>query len=588
MKSIYNITKCWRKIALLMVVAIQMSSCQDFLHTTPVDFATPTAYYNSQPALTSALVGIYSPLLQNDTYGYAIPIWQEDVTDEGYFTTNGNTVSASNDVAVNLQSYTSTVPTNFWRNCYVGIERANLLIANIGNAQGVDTSFVKAVLSEAKFLRGYYHFMLVQNFGDVPLKITPTRDATQTNVPRTPSKDVYAQIIKDMTEAEAGLPTYQNATYSNSTSRITKTAAEAILARVCLYMAGNPINDNTKYADAQFWANKVISSGLHSLYSMTDTVANVKNLRGQMLAYPASTASNPFYPAYKNNGYAQLFLNMATNVYSPRESMWEIDANSVSNTIYNMNTNVGCQTGISDANDAVTGGCVPYTWIHQYLYDLYASGDLRRDWAISPYGITGATGVRYFYTTKNSAAGKPDVLNRSVGKWRREYEPVPAGWSAKPKWNTQFNFPVIRYSDVLLMLCEAIVMTTSGSTGSCTDATALDAINQVRRRAFGLNPTTASATYDLTSVTLDEIQKERARELCFEGVRKADLIRWGIYLQRMQEVLTLDNNSYPVANRIFAVVSPQNTVTGGTKVLLWPIPSSEMLVNTAATQNPGY
>ena len=577
MKSIDNITKNCKKIALLIGVAIQLTACESFLDTTPTDFMTPTNFYRSQSQLTAALMGIYSPLLNWETYGFAIPGLQQCVTDEGYY--NNTAVVPQNDVGLNIQAYTSQVPNNFWKQCYVGIERANQLIAHIGNAQNTDTTFIKAVYNEAKFLRGYYHFLLVQNYGDVPLKITPTTDATVTNIARTPAVDVYNQIIKDMTEAEAGLPTYQNDIYAGSTSRITKTAAQAILARVCLYMAGNPINDNTKYADAFYWANKVKDSGIHSLYTMTDTVANVINLRGMKLSYPVTNGN----PAYKNNGYAQIFVNMASNKYSPKESMWEIDATVSSSTAYAYNTYLGTQVGLTVTNnDPIIGTGGSYVNVHQYLFDLYATGDYRRDWAIAPYSLnyTPATNtcVRAFYTANQA-------LNRPVGKWRREYEPIGLGLTVKPKWNTQINFPVIRYADVLLMLCEA-EFKMNGPT-----PTAMDAINQVRRRAFGFDPLTANATVDLTAatLTLDEIQKERARELCFEGVRKADLIRWGIYIQRMQDIITnINTKGQPSYNRTTALMSPQNTLNAGLKVLLWPIPSSEVLVNTAITQNPGY
>ncbi|MDP4269299.1 MAG: RagB/SusD family nutrient uptake outer membrane protein [Bacteroidota bacterium] len=581
MKSIYKRLKTAKKITLLFLVVIQLSACESFLETTPTDFLSPQNFYSSQPQLTAALLGVYSPLLNWETYGFAIPCLQECVTDEGFY--NTAIIVSNNDVGLNTQAYTSYTPNLFWKQCYTGIERANQLIANIGNAQNVDTTFIKAVKSEAKFLRGYYHFMLVQNFGDVPLKISPTTDATVTNIARTPAAEVYKQILQDMTEAEAGLPTYQSDIYAGSTSRITKTAAEGILARVCLYMAGYPINDNSKYAAALTWAQKVKDSGIHSLYTMADTVANVINLRGMKLAYPTTNGN----PAYKNNGYAQLFLNMTTNKYSPRESMWEIDASIVSSTSYAYNTYLGTQVGIAIyGNDPILGTCSPYINVHQYLFNLYATGDLRRDWAIAPYTIsyTAATNTsaRSFYTANQS-------LNRSVGKWRREYEPLGAGLTTKPKWNSQINFPVIRYADVLLMLCEA-EFKINGAT-----PIALDAINQVRRRAFGASTqadiTTPNASVDLTAatLTLDEIQKERARELCFEGVRKADLIRWGIYMQRMQDIITNVNSvGQPSGWRSNALMSPQNTINAGPKVLLWPIPSSEVLVNTAITQNPGY
>ena len=159
------------------------------------------------------------------------------------------------------------------------------------------------------------------------------------------------------------------------------------------------------------------------------------------------------------------------------------------------------------------------------------------------------------------------------------------GFTTKPAWNTQINFPVIRYSDVLLMLCEA-EFKINGAT-----PTALDAINQVRRRAFGFDPLIPNAKVDLTApkLTLDGIQKERSRELCFEGLRRADLIRWGIYMQRLQEVINYDNTKgNPSGNRYLAIISPNNALTAGNKILLWPIPSSEVLVNQSITQNPGY
>jgi hypothetical protein len=171
-----------------------------------------------------------------------------------------------------------------------------------------------------------------------------------------------------------------------------------------------------------------------------------------------------------------------------------------------------------------------YGVLCQRFYNKYKEGDLRRDWAIAPYYNQNVTiappNPRLFY---NATAGKQDILNRQVGKWRREYEPLGAGLTVKPGWGTQFNFPLLRYADVLLMQAEAEYMINGSSD------LALSAINQVSRRAYGFDPLTPNVKSDFSTITLADIQDERQRELCFEVNRKGDLVRWGIYLQRIQD-----------------------------------------------------
>ena len=113
-----------------------------------------------------------------------------------------------------------------------------------------------------------------------------------------------------------------------------------------------------------------------------------------------------------------------------------------------------------------------------------------------------------------SATGYVNVYSRGIGKWRREYEvnyPTP-----REQYNNSCNFPILRYADVLLMTAEGALLK-SGTTGaSVTDGVGY--INQIRNRAGLAN----ISGYDLAY-----IQDERSRELCFEGVRRMDLIRWG-------------------------------------------------------------
>src|SRR5690606_26166267 len=111
------------------------------------------------------------------------------------------------------------------------------------------------IKGETLFLRAYYYFLLVSYWGDVPLLLEPTSSVAQTDNPRTPSKEVYEQIIQDMTEAEALVKRVQDV---SNAGQINKSAVRGILARVCLYMAGAPLKDTSKYELAAYWAKKIM------------------------------------------------------------------------------------------------------------------------------------------------------------------------------------------------------------------------------------------------------------------------------------------------------------------------------------------
>lgn len=564
----------------LFFLSIIVSSCKKFLDTKPTDFVEPKEFYQNEQQLTSSLASIYATFtngLNNapglSTYSYFKSILADGINDEGYcpYTFNSGTQFANNQF-----DYTNPEINQFWQVIYNGINLANnMLAAKSQVSSSVDSTTVNALMAEAQFLRGYFYFLLVQHYGDVPLRLKPTSLPTEINTPSTPIKDVYAQIINDMSSAEPYL--YKaNSSKIRGTSRVTQTVADGILARVCLFMAGAApvgLSDNSQYANALMWLQKVQQSGFHGLLTNSDTTANQTNLNGTPLAYSAINGN----PSYSNNGYAQVFLNEAKGIYNSKETMWEVTYAASNNLRMGY---IGSQIGIT-CGDLTLGNNTFYRSPQHYLYNLYGAGDLRRDWNIAPYSFgTGPVASRTFYI--GTPGTTIQILSRPVGKWRREYEPITM-WTPKQKWNTIISFPLLRYSDVLLMLSEA-ELKVNGSTGI-----ALTAINQVRRRAYGLDINTPNSAVDLSVVTLSDIQAERARELAFESLRTQDLKRWGIYMQRLQDVINFNNTQgFPTGNRTAANTGALNAIAGGNKFLLWPIPSSEILVNKAIIQNQGW
>lgn len=529
----------------LLIFSVSLAGCKKFLDTKPTDNAAPNFYYSNEAELNSALIGVYDPLSSATLYGNNVFTFLDACTDESFFARS----SGANTIGVQTYTHNFSDPTisGFWGELYQGIERANLLIANI-NKPDMDETKRKEILGQVLFLRGYYHFELVKNFGDIPLKLTPTSSVTEVNFPRTPAKDVYAQIIKDMSEAEAILPT---AASLGTASRVSKTTAQGILSRVCLFAAGYPVGDATRYAEALSWSSKVQASGAHSL---------IEN-------YDASLT---------NTAYSQAFINHVQDKYNIRESMWEAEFSGNRSDAYFETGRNGNTNGIAFApatNFEDTGYCYGFIGVTKHLYDLYGNGDLRKDWAIAPYNYNNTTLARRYFTPTQ-------IYNRNPGKWRRSFELL----KPKNKNHTPTNFPLLRYADVLLMLAEAENQVNGPTT------IAYDAINMVRRRGYGLPAAAPSLVADLpTGLSPADFQKavrdERSRELCFEALRRNDLIRWGIFVTTMNDIGNEITNTAP-GNFKYAATGGLNVAN---RHLLFPIPAAEMSVNKAITENnPGW
>ncbi|AXY73096.1 RagB/SusD family nutrient uptake outer membrane protein [Paraflavitalea soli] len=536
------------KRLLLLLLSLQvLAACNKVLDKKPTDFVEPGNYYNSESELNLALAATYDVL--GNEYLYCSSLWYQlgICTDEAFYAYSSNSYSAP---MFYQYDYTNVYIMGLWQQSYIGIERANLLIANINKAK-MDEGKRQAILGEALFLRAFYHFLLVSNYGNVPLKLTPSADVNSVNVPATPAKEVYEKILADMKEAEGKVRTI---TDIGNSSRVSRTAIQGIIARVCLNMAGYPILDQSKYAEALHWTQEVMKSNEHALRTT--------------------------YGATTNSAYSQIFINQSQDIYDTKECIWEADFNTNgNNTSYWEMGKLGTMNlGCNNFDTGFAGGNIKTTI---KLYNLYGAGDLRRDWVIAPFYFSSSsatTAVRTNYTASN-------IIGREAGKWRRYYE-----LSSPPKqqYVNGTNFPILRFADVLLMLAEADNEVNNGPT-----AAAYDAINQVRRRAYGLPLADVSAVADLpASLSKDQfkqaIMDERARELCFEGLRKSDLIRWGVFTQVMSAMVTEINNSNASATNKSRWITGYFTAASSPRYLLLPVPSLEINVNKALTQNPGW
>lgn len=545
------------------LVAMLSSSCEDFLNTKPIDKIGKEQYFTNEEGLLQGLAGVYDPLGSASLYGEALYTKLEACTDEGFYARSAQ----KTDPMVYVFNPTDPIVSNMWNTLYDGLNRANDLIANI-NLPTMDEEKRQVILGEAMFLRGYYHFMLVKGFGSVPMKTSPTTTPNGTQQPATPIAEIYAQILKDMTEAEAKVSTSTSYGYS---SRVSKTVVQGILSRVCLTMAGYPLNDTAKYKDALSWSKKVIDSGEHAL-NVTFNPDPIYN------AFNPSVAGK-----IANNGYRQIFINHVQDIYDVKESMWEIDFKGNRGDGFFETSRLGNTNGITFTGAALFNKIgYSYGFIRGTgrLFNKFGEGDLRRDWVLTTYTFNNTTGAKVAIVKKTGAAASEFPYGRDCGKWRREYE----GPLSKEKNHTPNNFPVLRYADVLLMMAEA-ENKVNGPT-----AVAYSAVNQVRRRGYGLPIGTVSALADLPAglSTVDfqlAVEDERMRELCFEGTRKSDLIRWNKFVQTMNSVGAEMSTAPTLVNQQYGGFGGSNVEA---KHLLYPIPSREIASNKELKQNEGW
>ena len=567
MKRIFN------RILVLAGLGAALSSCS-FLEVEPHVICSET-FYNSASEVQYGLAGVYGVMSNEQLYGNFYSVMCSNVDDLCYF----NREQSNNLLQFQRHSAGTSQIYDIWIELYQGINNANAFMEAV-----VKTDFDKdgAAFNEARFLRAYYHFLLAQAWGNVPLRTSAVVSPSEVMIAATPQYEVLKWAADEMEACVAKADT----SLVNAPSRITRTTVQGILSRVYLFMAGATVGagdaEKTEYlTNAMNHAFDVIDSEKHQL----------------------------------NPDYSEVFKNMIMDKYDTKyyESMWEVDFLGDRSSAENWsNGRIGDVIGLqSTGDDGYQSWNCNYSY-GQYdgslkLWDLYWSidrtadeselpvvTDKRQEWNMPPYnyagnekyppygsGLTSGKSLKgidkapYVYdnvSTSSNPLAAPAI--RNCGKYRREV--IYEGQKTAKLLYTTINYPLLRYSDVLLMYAEA-----SNELNGVTQA-AYDCVKAVRDRA-GVK-TNEMASYDQEAFR-QLVRNERGRELCFESLRKYDLIRWGIYVSEMNNytLWTADerwanNAKAERAASMGSYVKPMHVVL--------PIPSIELGVNDKLVQNP--
>lgn len=535
MKYISTITKA----AVLAAIIAGSSSCKEFLTVEPKSSWVTEAFYQNSDEVKLGLAGIYSYLGQDATYGQVMSAMFEAGTDEGQYNRTNNNWS------IGLFTHTPADANiaSAWLTIYKGIDAANNFIDKVPNTPGMTEAQQNAYLGEAYFLRGLFYFELARWWGEVPLRTKPTGSTSDNDMAASPLEKVYEQIISDLSFASQNLPHAKN---QSEPGHASKMAAHGLLARVYLTMAGYPLQKTEMYAKASAECDAVIADGWHQL----------------------------------NPSYKQVFMNYITNKYDRNESMFEVEFAMMRDQGIREDGRIGQINGVQFYYYPTQTEPFAYAMVQATvkLKKIYDAADQRASWNVADFIC--------------NSAGKITKITNDVlywpGKFRR-WEPVVIGdikagtGSYKVLENTPtpdknftgINYPILRYADILLMKAEC-------ENEINGPANAYLYLNQVRNRA-GLANIDQSKTNDKNSFR-KEIQNERMREFCFEGLRKQDLIRWNILGESLAELnQMIDASNGSSTNKTIFKRAGENFNPSKHKIL--PYPLQETVMNQALNQH---
>lgn len=536
--------KIYKSIFCMITLSLVMSSCDGFLKEEPLDEKTAGQFWKTESDAKTAVNALYFggvPYLNNiDVDGGWTPkatMWGGimsglfvDKRKDRTFTT------ASEGGNFNIEAFDATA-RKLWSEFYIGISRANFVIANIPTMTNVlSETQINNFVAQGKFFRAYAYYYLVKEFGDVPYVDKPYTSLNGIYVERTPSVDVYKHIEEDLLSIISGDVLANKAFYANG-CYVTKPMAQTLLAQVYLQWAGAPLNGgNEYYTKAANMALEVVKGGQHALIQ------------------PEGSSDD---------------LNSAYNVIKTTKSSNEIIfAKEYNQTSYNVGNSYACRSIGTDAFQwgiFKPGGDV--------LYNAYLPCDMLIN-SYAPGDIRGHEKQFFFreYTYKIGENTITSTLN-NVGNWAWLDENA-----LKTGKDGDYNMPTFRYAEVLLIAAEGLART--GKEGD-----ARTYLNQVRKRA-GLADETAAG-----DALIQSILTERFHEFPLEFKIWDDIRRTRLYPEA-------DGNQSGKLKWVpLATAKIQNKPDGSIKVgaipeyaLLWPIPLSEMQANPSLQghQNPGW
>lgn len=474
-----------------LVIFSTSISCSDFLDAENISSSDESQQFDSTADTFTALIGVYNQIIGDDAYGQRLNL---------YFPQSADDFKLSGDYNCNdrrgISTYgacTSNPDLNRpFLKLYSGIERANLCIKNIPlspvyqTGSAADKALMDRYLGEALTLRAQFYFDLIKNWGDVPMQMVPSSDLETVYLPKTDRDVIYDKIIADLATASALVPWKSKSNTSNT--RITKAAVKGLRARIALARAGYSLrreprvmakgsNSQVYYQIAYDECKDIMMSGEHSLNQSFEAVFRALHDNTEDAAKEVIFAAGAFGGNAATDSKIGYFNGMRHGDNSNWKSSGGINA------------------------------------IATYFYE-FGKFDVRRDLTVASMQINDA----------NQAILATGALCTD-GKFRKSWTNITG-----TAQNLAIDWPLLRYSDILLMFAEA-----DNELNGSPSQDAINAVRLVRNRAYAGNLGQAGTIPTDKAGFFDYIVHERLLEFGGEGLRKYDLIRWNLLATKIAE-----------------------------------------------------
>lgn len=579
----------YKVFVMVAVALLGFSSCSDFLTIYPTDKTIAEDFWKTKSDVQEMVNGAYKSMTSYDNQERAI-IWGAFRSDELVKYNDYSSSALDNINAVNL------LPSNgynSWASFYSTINRCNIVLAHAADVMEVDPSFTEgdyqAVRAQMLALRSLCYFYLVRTFRDVPYTTQSFEDDDQNMlVAQTTPDSLLQHCINDLEEAQGhilltggyGLHDWRNCGF------FTLDAVNALLADIYLWRA-SMTKSQSDYQKCIEYADKVINSK-DAYYKANNSdlvggsmekdiyhlnrgtmayleVFNMGNSSESILEWQYSPEDGAFNHALENayyrSGNKDSYRTTGMLMASPIFNFYNENAN----------TNQG-QKVFGTTSDMRYWNCV-YGGHNEEATQL----EIRKMVSES------------FISSTTQTASETKSNDRSLGGAYTSYDQ---------------NWIVYRLTDIMLMKAEALVQTAASDSDKVTLEQAFNLVQYVNKRSISEDGIQKGDTLKLANFTSKDdmellVLAERERELCFEGKRWYDLVR---YCYRHMDGVNInsklaDQTSWPKLYSPMLKLIVRKYMSGGDAVsykmkgepfLYWPILEGEIKVNKLLKQNPVY
>lgn len=521
-------------ICALAIGAISLTSCEDFLDQTSPSEMSHENTFNNEYFTSIAVNKAYGDLTQDRTYSQDLAIIYNLNTDVELIDGLGssNSTSARDRGTMN---YNAT-PTSFsnmagtWTAMYQTIEDCNLIIDGVEKSTNADNATMKQYLGEARAIRAMVYFDLLRIFGDIPMKLEPTKpDLSNAYIGKTDRDVIMDSLMVDLEKAVNELPWAGEK--GLTTEHANKGYAHALLAQIALTKAGWAIRESAKSG------YETATESDPTYPTQRPDAATRKSLNELALKHLSAVITSGKHnlnPSFKDEWYK---INQLVLDKQYQENVFEIPM------LQNVSGELGYTVGYrlngvtNEYGYSNSSGKVKLT---ANLFYSYKEGDSRRDITVASSQIT---------ADKKTAAAKEAMLGNKpfelyVGKWdpRMENETwLAQNKAASAKHLTGINPVKIRYSQILLWYAEVMneLAGADGRYNGDAGITARQALALVHNRAFENKSEAENYINGIAAnknAFFNAIVDENAWELAGEGARKWDLIRWNLLASKTKQM----------------------------------------------------